>query len=87
MNKEALAVMPEIKKVRGGIPMYYRERMSKTTLADFKSKLKRMLDVIDEEDEQMPVSMLVEQRYREISIACWTGAAFIRLTIDNERRF
>ena len=82
-----MAVMPEIKKERSGIPMYYRERMSKTTLAEFKSKLKKMLDIIDEEDEQMPVSMLVEQRYREISIACWTGDAFIRFTIDEERRF
>lgn len=87
MTQNATVVMPEKKRKKSGIPQGYRDKMSDTTLGDFKRKLKKLLDVIDEEDEQTPVRMLVEQRYRENSIACWTGEAFIRFTIDKERRF
>lgn len=69
------------------IPNLYRDKMMDTTLGDFKKRLKSLLDLIDSEDEQMPVRMMIEQRYRENSISCWTGEAFIRFTIDKDRRF
>jgi len=87
MTQIATGVMPENDRKSSGIPMYYRDKMLDTTLGNFKKKLKKLLDVIDDEDEQTPVRMMIEQRYRENSISCWTGDAFIRFTIDKERRF
>lgn len=87
MVQTAMAIMPKKRQQRNGVPNLSREKMMDTTLGDFKKRLKSLLDLIDSEDEQMPVRMMIEQRYRENSISCWTGEAFIRFTIDKDRRF
>lgn len=86
MSKEAVAVMPEINQESSAIPLYYRERLSNSTLGEYKKKVEEILSTIDEEEEQIPVRMLVEQKHKEYSIACWTGKAFFRFTFDKERR-
>ena len=86
MSKDAVAVMPVINQESSGIPLYYRERLSNSTLGEYKKKVEEILSTIDDEEEQIPVRMLVEQKHKEYSIACWTGKAFFRFTLDKERR-
>ena len=87
MSKKAVAVMPEINQESSEIPLYYRERLSNSTLGEFKKKVEDLLSAIDDEEKETPVRMLVEQRHKEYSIACWSGEAFLRFTFDKERRF
>lgn len=87
MSNLSTVVMPELNQISEIAPQPFREKMSNTTLGDFKSKLLKLLDAIDKEDEETPVRMLIEKKYRYSAIACWTGEAFIRFTIDTERRF
>ena len=87
MSNLSTAVMPELQQISEIAPQSFREQMSNTTLGDFKSKLLQLLDAIDKEDEQTPIRLLIEKKYRYNAISCWTGEAFIRFTIDTERRF
>lgn len=87
MSIQSTAVMPELNQISEITPQLFREQMSNSTLGDFKNKLLKLLEAIDKEDEQTPVRLLIEKKYRYNAISCWTGEAFIRFTIDTERRF
>ncbi len=87
MSNLSTAVMPELNQISEIAPLPFREKMSNSTLGDFKCKLLKLLEAIDKEDEQTPVRLLIEKKYRYNAISCWTGEAFIRFTIDTERRF
>lgn len=87
MKTSSTAAMPELQQISEITPQPFREQMSNSTLGDFKKKLLKLLDVIDKEDEQTPVRMLIEKKYRYNAISCWTGEAFLHFTIDEDRRF
>lgn len=86
MEKTFTAVMPQRARTRRE-PNHDREQMRDTTLGAFKRNLQTLLEAIDGEDEQLPVRMLIERKYRYNAISCWTGEAFITFTIDKDRRF
>lgn len=86
MKTETLAVMPVINRKSSGIPLSYREKMSDSTLGEFKKKIERLLATIDGEDEKIICRVLVEQRFKEYSIACWVDGVFLRFTMSRERR-
>ena len=66
----------------GGIPKYYRERMSDTTLKKFCARLRKALDALEKEDEAAPVRQFVEDTPNEKRISGWVDDCFISFTIS-----
>lgn len=80
-NATQLTVVKSPSK-NNGIPQYYRERMSDTTIGKFKQRMQTILDALDSEDANAPLRQLLEMNHRECRISGTFDNCFISFTVS-----
>ena len=69
--------------VNRSIPRYYRERLSNTTIAQFKNRLERIIEALDHEDQNKHVRQFMSIHDKEQCIAGWFDNCYISLRVNS----
>lgn len=85
MNARKIESRPVLEKNNAGMILPFRERVTNTSLNQFRKKLRALISVLDDEDGELNVRQYVREIPGKNSLSAQIGDCYVNFTFSEER--